>query len=161
MPTPNAEREAAESLNAHAAARGREIHDRYGPQLGWRGLQKLLQDSTFVRYPCEIVFDSRRLLPGECAHPACKGDRPEDGFEICVHPLFMTQLDKVPYLVLYQLVLVNYGEFAGADDAEIFGATALGLSKDDYYDALCALADQLGTEYRTSSQVPTGKGLPI
>ena len=50
---------------------------------------------------------------------------------------------QVPYLVLYQLVLVNYGEFASADDAETFGANALGLPKDDYYQALCEMANQL------------------
>jgi hypothetical protein len=55
----------------------------------------------------------------------------------------MTQLERVPYLVLYQLVLVNYGPFASADDAETFGAAILGLSKDDYYQALCQMADEL------------------
>jgi hypothetical protein len=42
--------------------------------------------------------------------------------------------------------VVNYGEFASADDAETFGAAALGLSKDDYYQAVCALADELADE---------------
>jgi hypothetical protein len=41
-------------------------------------------------------------------------------------------------------VLVNYGEFASAEDAETFGAAALGLARDDYYQALCGLADQVG-----------------
>jgi hypothetical protein len=40
-------------------------------------------------------------------------------------------------------VLVNYGEFATSDDAETFGAAALGLSKEDYYRLVCGLADQL------------------
>ena len=35
-------------------------------------------------------------------------------------------------------------EFASADDAETFGAGALGLSKDEYYEALCEMADQIG-----------------
>ena len=46
--------------------------------------------------------------------------------------------------MLYQLVLVNYGEFASAADAETFGATALGISKDEYYEALCEMADEIG-----------------
>jgi len=41
-------------------------------------------------------------------------------------------------------VLVNYGAFASRDDAETLGAAALGLSKDDYYNTICELADQLG-----------------
>ena len=45
-----------------------------------------------------------------------------------VHPFFMTQLEQVPLLVLYQLVLVNYGAFAAPEDAETFGAAALGLA---------------------------------
>jgi hypothetical protein len=60
-----------------------------------------------------------------------------------VHPLFMMQLEQVSLLVLYQLVLVNYGAFASSDDAETFGAAALGLPKDEYYHALCRLTDEL------------------
>jgi hypothetical protein len=56
----------------------------------------------------------------------------------------LSQLDKVPYLALYHLVVVNYGEFASADDAEAFAAHALGLPKDAYYQSLCDMADQLG-----------------
>jgi hypothetical protein len=61
-----------------------------------------------------------------------------------VHPYFATQPDRVPYLVLYQLVAVNYGEFASAEDAEAFGASALGLSQDEYYRTLCQMADEIG-----------------
>jgi len=139
----NAE-DARQSLNAHVAAKGSEIFQKYGPNLGWKELLRLLEDRTCVRYPCEIAFDATPLQPGEFAHPLAKGGRPEDGFTLCVHPVFMTDLARVPYLVLYQLVAVNYGEFASADDAETFGANALGLAKDDYYGTLCEMAERLG-----------------
>jgi hypothetical protein len=135
--------DAKQSLTAHVATKGEEICAKYGPGLGWKELQQLLQDRAFVRYPCEIVFGAAQLNPGEVAHPVSNGDRPEDGFTLHVHPLFMLQLPMVPHLALYQLVAVNYGEFASADDAETFGAAALGLSRDEYYDILCGLADQL------------------
>jgi hypothetical protein len=61
-----------------------------------------------------------------------------------VHPFFLAQLSQVPALVLYQLVSVNYGVFASADDAEAFGANVLGVTKDEYYRTLCELADRLG-----------------
>jgi hypothetical protein len=96
-----------------------------------------------VRYPCKVVFDAAGLQPREFAHPAANGERPEDGFTMYVNPLFMTDLARVPLLVLYQLVLINYGEFASPDDAETFGASAAGLSRDDYYAELCEMADQL------------------
>ena len=136
--------DARQSLNAHVAAKGAEIRAKYGPTIGWRELLRILEDREVVRYPCETVFDSGPLQPGEFAHPMARGKRPEDGFVICVHPSFITQMERVPHLVLYQLVLVNYGEFASAEDAETFGAAALGLVRDDYYQALCGLADQVG-----------------
>ena len=135
--------DARQSLNAHVAAKGAEIHAKFGPHIGWKELQGILADRTCVRYSCQIVFDAAGLQPGECAHPVARGDRPEDGFTIYVHPLFMTDLAQVPLLVLYQLVSVNYGAFASPADAETFGATALGLAQDAYYGELCRLADGL------------------
>lgn len=132
-----------QSLNAHVAAKGEEIFKKYGPRVGWTELQRILADRACVRYPCEIVFDSGLLSPGEFAHPVAKSERPEDGFTMFVHPFYMTQLERVSYLVLYQLVLVNYGEFASPGDAEVFGASALGISKDEYYGVLCEMADQI------------------
>jgi hypothetical protein len=135
--------DARESLTAHVAAKGAEIFEKYGPHIGWKELLRILEDRACVRYPCEIVFEAAALGPGEIAYPQPKGEKPEAGFTLFVHPLFMTQLKWVPHLVLYQLVLVNYGEFASSDDAETFGASALGISRDDYYGILCGLADQL------------------
>jgi hypothetical protein len=143
MPVQLTSEDARQSLNEHVAAKGAEIRAKYGPCIGWRGLLQILEDRECVRYPCEIVFDAGKLNPGEFAHPAPKGEKPEDGFTIHVHPVFKLQLQEVPLLVLYQLVLVNYGEFASSDDAETFGAAALGISKDKYYNALCELADQI------------------
>lgn len=135
--------DARQSLNACAAATGAGIYERYGPRIGWRQLLQILQDRTCVRYPCEIVFDPAPLQAGEFAHPVAQGDDPQDGFIMYVHPFFMSQLEQVPLLVLYQLVQVNYGAFAVAEDAEAFGAAALGLGRDEYYHSLCRLADEL------------------
>jgi hypothetical protein len=127
----------------HAAAKGREVRARYGCRIGWKELLDLLKDRALVRYPCEIVFDAGPLLPGQFARPLPKGGRPDEGFVLHVHPFFQRDLDEVPLLVLYQLVSVNYGDFASAQDAEAFGAAALGLSPDEYYAAVCRMADRL------------------
>ena len=100
---------------------------------------QILEDRSVVRYPCEIVFDAQLLLEGEFAHPVPNSDDPKDGYKICVHPFVGLEPTRVPYLVL-----VDYGPFASADDAETFGSTALGISKDDYYETLCAMADERG-----------------
>jgi hypothetical protein len=62
---------------------------------------------------------------------------------IYVHPFFDSNPPDAVVLVLYQLVVVNYGPFASSEDAKAFGAAALGLSEDAYYARLCEIADQL------------------
>ena len=136
--------DAKQSLTAHVEAKGIEVFLKYGPRIGWGELQRLLADRNYVRYPCEIAFDASSLQPGEFAHPAQKSEFPEEGFTMFVHPKFMLELSRVAYMVLYQLVAVNYGEFASADEAETFGAASLGLTRDEYYSELCAMADEIG-----------------
>jgi len=143
MPKQLTAEDARTSLNAHVASKGEEIRAKYGPVIGWRELQEILRDRTVVRYPCGIEFNAAPLKAGEFAAPIPVGALPEDGFTMYVHPLFMTQLPDVPALVLYQLVVVNYGEFAAGDDALTFGAAALGLAESAYYEKLCELADPI------------------
>jgi hypothetical protein len=135
--------DARESLSAHVAARGAGLFEKYGPRIGWNELLLILEDRAFVRYPCKVAFDAAPLQEGECAYARANSDKPEGGFVIHIHPLFMTQLDRVAHLALYQLVVVNYGEFASPDDAEIFGAAALGISREQYYQGLCEMAGWL------------------
>ena len=137
--------DARESLTAHVAAKGAEIRAKFGPDVGWSQLQRILADRECVRYPCELVFDSAPLEPDECAYPEPKGARPEDGFRLCVHPYFSIEPNRVPLLALYQIVAINYGGFASPDDAEAFGAAILGISRDEYYASLCAMADEIST----------------
>jgi hypothetical protein len=141
MPKQLTTEDARQSLRDHVAAKGAEIRARFGPHLGWAELSRLLEDRKFVRYPCTIAFNSLPLQLGEFAYPEPLGSRPDAGYRICVHPRFEADLEAVPALVLYQLVAVNYGDFATAEDAEAFGAAALGLSRDEYYQRLCACAD--------------------
>ncbi len=141
--------DAKQSLTTHVETKGIEVFSKYGPQLDWSALQRLLDDRVYVRYPIEIAFDDTPLLPGEFATPVQKGDMPEDGFTMAVHPMFATQPQLVPALVLYQLVAVNYGVFASCEDAETFGAAALGLTRDEYYSLICDAADQLGANVPT------------
>jgi hypothetical protein len=135
-----------ESLNAHVAAKGEEIRERYGTDIGWKELLQILEDRSVVRYPCEIVFDAAPLLEDEFAHAMPNSENPQDGFKIYIHPFFSLQLARVPHMVFYQLVRVNYGEFASPADAEVFGASALGLSQDAYYETLCEIADEISGE---------------
>ncbi len=125
------------------AARGAEIFAKYGPGIGWDQLLRVLEDRAAVRYPCQVAFDSAPLQQGECAYARPNGGQPEDGFVVCLHPLLQSDLERAAHWVFYHLVVVNYGEFASSGDAEIFGAAALGLSREQYYQGLCEMADAL------------------
>jgi hypothetical protein len=137
------EQDGRQSMQAHAASKGAEMSAKVGPEIGWGALQQILNDRTLVRYPCEILFDSNGLVPGECAHAQARSDEPNDGFTIYIHPFFVANPHDAVALALYQLVVVNYGPFASSDDAEALGAAALGISQDQYYARLCQIADQL------------------
>lgn len=157
LPQP-APAQARESLNAHVVARGAELRQKYGPQIGIAELHRILADRDFVRYPCELAFDAAPLEPGELAYPNPKGERPEDGFVLCLHPDLAAHPFGVPLISLYQLVAVNYGAFAAPDDAEAFGAAALGLDKEDYYQAICELADAIGDGGSSDEDCGSGCG---
>ena len=144
------------SLAAHAAAKGAEIRAKYGPRIGWAQLARILADRECVRYPSTLAFDASPLQPGECAYPQPSGERPEDGFRLCVHPYFSVEPDRVPLLALYQVVAINYGAFASPDDAEAFGAAALGMPREDYYGALCAMADEISGDPADGQEGPGG-----
>lgn len=144
MPKQLTAEDARQSLRDHCAAKGEEVRAKFGPHIGWAELNQLLKDRKFVRYPCTIAFDALPLQADEFAYPEPLGPRPDSGFRICVHPRFESDLDSVPALVLYQLVAVNYGDFATAEDAEAFGAAALGRSREEYYEQLCKVVDGLG-----------------
>jgi len=107
-------------------------------------LQKILEDRDFVRYPTRLEFDSKRIDPGlfAVAEPADAKD-PSQGYIIYIHEHFKGRPGDVPALVLYHLVAVNYDDMATSEEAELFGATALGMEKEEYYKLLCHLTDQI------------------
>jgi hypothetical protein len=146
--------DAQRSLTDHIAGRAVEIRKKYGPRIGWAELQRLLEDRECTRYPVEIVFDETHLRDGEFAFPRPRSESPEDGFRMHVHPFFSTQPGLVPALVLYQLVLVNYGDFASPSDAEVFGSTVLGIDQEEYYNQLCAAADMVSAGIATAEPQP-------
>jgi hypothetical protein len=135
--------DAKKTLASHVEEKGAQLHKKYGPRIGWKELVRILEDREFVRYPTEIAFDVAQLHEGEFAAAIPKTENPEDGYTIFIHPYFSLQPERVPFLVFYHLIVVNYGDFASSEDAEVFGASALGLFKEEYYSTLCRMADEI------------------
>ena len=80
---------------------------------------------------------------GEFAFAEAQGDHPDAGYVIKVNPVLKKWPEWLVYAVLYHLVTINYGKFATAQDAEAFGAAALGITAEQYYHRLCALQDAI------------------
>lgn len=136
------ERKGRRALSDHAADCAAVARERYG-NIDAADLPALLEDRKVVRFPTVLRFDATRLEPGEFAHTEPVGARPGEGYRLFVHPYFEPRPDDVLLLAAYHLVTINYGDVATANEAEVFGATLLGLSREAYYQRLCTLADEL------------------
>ena len=137
------ETDGKEALRDHLVSRATEARLRRGLLIDADEIMRILDDRSIVRYPVGVRFDSQPLEPGEFAWPAPLGNKPADGFCLFIDPWFEKQPDAWPLLIAYHLPSINYGEIVSSEDAEIFGATLLGLDVETYYKALCELVDSI------------------
>jgi hypothetical protein len=131
------------AITKHAIEKANEIRSRYGPNIDYPAVLRILDDRKCIRYPVTIRFVDDGIEPGLFAKAEPISDSPDDGYIISLHRYFEQQLDILPALILYQSVLVNYGDLATAIDAEFFGSSVLGLDRDSYYKLIASLTDSL------------------
>lgn len=131
------------ALQDHVADKAMEARLKYGLYIDAETIVAMLDDVEVVRYPTGLRFDGEALLPGEFAHAQPIDDHPSGGFCIFLHPWFEQMPDAWPLLIAYHVPSINYGDIATADDAELYGATLLGMDVDAYYNALCELVDSI------------------
>lgn len=133
--------DAINRIRSHAQDRGHVIMNCYGPTYTLNGLHTLLQDREIVRYPVRMIFDGEMLQSGEPAFVMEIDDEEDRHSILSIHPALRNVVSAVSTVLFYQLARVNYGPYATAEHAEALGAAALGVSEDDYYDQMCAIAD--------------------
>ncbi len=131
------------AVSIHVIEKAKEIRTRYGPDIDYPAVLRMLEDRKSIRYPVEIHFVSESIEPGMFAHTEQISENPDDGFIVSLHSQFQDRADILPALILYQLVLVNYGDLATAGDAELFGSGVLGIDRDSYYEQIVGLTDSL------------------
>lgn len=131
------------ALGDHLEAKASEARLRLGLLIDAEAIMRMLDDRTMVRYPVGVRFDAEPLEPGEFAWPMPLGERPSAGFCLFIHPEFEHQPDAWPLLIAYHIPSINYGEIVSHDEAELFGATLLGIDREAYYAALCELVDSI------------------
>jgi len=132
-----------EALRAHLVERARAARARHGPWDDPAAVERLLADPEVVRFATRLRFDASGLLDGEFAWARPRGTGPRDGFDLLVHPRFDGRPEALAALVAYHVPSINYLDVATRVEAELFGATLLGMDVDAYYERVCALADEL------------------
>ena len=137
------EEDARGSLENHILVKTKEARQKYGESIGTDEVLAMLSDAEVVRYKTRLVFDSDALNKGEFAFAQAIGAHPSEGFILHVHPALEKSPEDLPLAIAYHMVVINYGDIAGSNEAELFGANLLGLEVDTYYDRLCAIADRL------------------
>lgn len=130
-----------EALHGHLVDKALAARAKYGPKIDHNAILAILADREVVRYPTCLRYDAAPLQTGEFAFAQPIGKQAADGYFLCVHPHFRDRPDALPLLVAYHLVSINYGPIATHEEAELFGATLLGMEVDAYYEKLCNLVD--------------------
>jgi len=131
-------------VSEHAAEKAKQIRAQYGPNIDYSTLLTILEDRKSVRYPVEIVFSIECLEPGMFGRTApLFEEMPSKGYRVFLHEKLQEREDLIPAMVLYQVVVANYGDLATAMDGEIFGAGVLGMERDEYYKLICEVTDSL------------------
>ncbi len=131
------------ALFEHIEAKANEARLRYGLYIDTETIIRMLDDRTVVRFPVGVRFDAEGLEPGEPAYPMPLGERPNEGFCLFIHPALEEQTDLLPLVIAYYIASINYGEIVTSEEAELFGATLLGLETESYYQAMCEIVDAL------------------
>jgi hypothetical protein len=131
------------ALRDHVVEKALLARSRHGPLIDEGAMLRILLDPEVVRFPTAVRYDAAPLQPGEFAWPMPRGERPSEGYVLVIHSRFEGRPDAMPLLAAYHVVAINYLDLATHVEAELFGATLLGLGVDEYYEQLCRLGDEI------------------
>ena len=131
------------ALRDHVEEKALAARQRYGGTVDEPVMRRMLEDRSVVRYPTRLQFDAEPLEPGEFAYAHPLSEKADDGFQLFVHPMLENDPGMLPLAIAYHVVRINYGEIVTHEEAELFGATLLGMDQEEYYQALCKLADSI------------------
>jgi hypothetical protein len=137
------QQEAEDALLAHMLERADAARARHGGALGPRNMEAVLLDGESVRFPSRIVYGDGPLDAHQFAQP--EPDPADPGaYLIYLRPKLAERPDLAALAVSYVIPLINYGAVVRTRHVERYGARLMELSRDEYFERLCAMADWLG-----------------
>ncbi|MCC6354606.1 MAG: hypothetical protein IT577_12015 [Verrucomicrobiae bacterium] len=137
-----------DSLREHILAQAAVAHQRYAP-LTAKSLGALLGDPGSVRYPVRVLYELGDMAAHQFVHPGPRPTRPgKESMVLFVHPSLLEHREAVPAAIAYAIPQINYGDPVTDEHCLLYGATLLGITADEYYTRLCAIADAVGATAR-------------
>ena len=135
-----------DSLREHIAAQAVVAHHKHAP-LTFAGLDALLSDPECLRYPVRLVFEFGEMAAHQFAQPDLDPRNPsQDGRVLYLRPMLRDRPDLILLAVAYMIPAINYGEMVTDEHCLRYGATLLGVMENEFYQAICGMADFVGAE---------------
>ena len=133
--------EAVAALSLHAVEAAQRARTALGGKLDAANLDEFLSSRTCLRLPTELRFDGLGLDPHQFATPAFVTENGERRCILHIRPHYENLSDSHAYIVAYMAAAINYGAAASAELCETYGATLLGIGVEDFFTAICSIAD--------------------
>jgi hypothetical protein len=140
----------ADSLRDHIAAQAVVAHHKHAP-LTFAGLDALLTDPECLRHPTRLVFEFGEMARHQFAQPDLDlRNREQNGRVLYLRPLLRDRADLAVLAVAYMIPVINYGDIITDEHCLRYGATLLGMMEEDFFQAICQMADVVGAEAEAS-----------
>ena len=142
-----------DSLRDHIAAQALVAHHKHAP-LTFAGLDALLADPECLRHPTRLVFEFGEMAGHQFAEPDVdQRNREQDGRVLYLRPLLRDRPDLAVLAVAYMIPVINYGGIITDEHCLRYGATLLGMMEEEFYAAICRMADFAGAEPGGNTEV--------
>jgi hypothetical protein len=148
LPTEELVRLGDQSLIDHLTHQAQRARAKHGP-LCPEKLGCLLADPECVRYPTRLAFEFGEMAMHQFAQPDFDHlGSDQEGRVLYLRPELENHPELVVLAVAYMLPVINYGDVIQDDHCLLYGSQFLGLTQEEFYDRICALADLTGSEVR-------------
>lgn len=138
------------SLREHLLAQAIVAHQKHGPLTADK-LDALLRDPDCLRHPVRLVFEFGEMAMHQFAQPDLDWRNPaQDGRVLYLRPLLRERPDLLPLAIAYMIPAINYGDIISDEHCLLYGAALMGMMEDEFYAAICRLADLVGAEPRAA-----------
>ena len=131
------------SLLRHAGEAAARAAAKLGGPLSTANVGLFLADSDCVKCRVEIVYDVSELESHQFAQPVFIGTGTDRACRLYVHPHYAERPECLPFIVAYMAGAVNYGGAVSLDLCEVYGAALMRMTREEFYAAVCRVADEL------------------